>query len=200
MRSAAVIERHADQALDPLRRSAELDYIGEPVSQLQHALQAAALALQSGQSDAVVIAALFHDIGHLLDPQAEQMAGLGVVDHERLGAEFLREHGFSESVAHLVESHVNAKRYLCYRKAGYLGQLSQASRQTLEWQGGPMGQAEAEAFENDPWFEAILTLRVYDERAKSVEVDVPPIEQYRSTIIQHLYEQSEGVRDVQRAD
>ena len=189
MADATTIEGRAEAALEPLRRSASRDYIGEPVSQLEHALQAATLAVQAGCSDDVVLAALFHDIGHLLDTGGEEMAGLGVVDHEYLGGEFLASLGFSDVVSHLVSSHVNAKRYLCYRKMGYLKQLSDASRQTLDWQGGAMERVEAEAFEADPWFEVILALRTYDERAKDSDAETLSVEDLRPTVIRHLHQQ-----------
>src|SRR5476651_1080258 len=93
------------------------DYIGEPVSQLEHMSQAAALAETEGHDDEVVLAAFFHDIGHLCAPhgEVESIDGMGNVDHEKLGADFLRELGFSERLASLVESHVVAKRYLTYK-------------------------------------------------------------------------------------
>ena len=75
------------------------DYIGEPVSQIEHMSQAAELAMAEGFDDEVVLAAFFHDIGHLCAEGAENMGGYGVVSHERLGADYLREAGFSERLA-----------------------------------------------------------------------------------------------------
>ena len=45
------------------RRGAE-SYLGEAVSMQQHMLQAATLAEREGAADALVAAALLHDIGH----------------------------------------------------------------------------------------------------------------------------------------
>ena len=87
------IDALADRVLGVLSASAESDYIGEDVNQLEHALQAAHFAREAGASDAQVLAALTHDIGHLLDPEAPSMAGLGVIDHERVGADYLRSLG-----------------------------------------------------------------------------------------------------------
>src|SRR5271154_271545 len=103
------------------------DYIGEPVSQLEHMSQAAALAEEEGFEDEVVLAAFFHDIGHLCasSETAKSMDGFGNVDHEKLGADYLRERGFSERLAALVESHVVAKRYLTYKYPEYYNQLSE---------------------------------------------------------------------------
>ncbi|MCW0923947.1 HD domain-containing protein [Pseudomonas sp. RG1] len=146
------------------------DYIGEPVSQLEHMSQAAELAMAEGCDDEVVLAAFFHDIGHLCAEGAGNMGGYGVVSHERLGADYLREAGFSERLARLVEYHVQAKRYLTLREPGYYARLSEASRRTLEYQGGVMGAAEADAFAADPLCALSLRMRRWDELAKEVAV------------------------------
>ena len=180
--TAEIVER----VLSVLRAAERSDYIGEEVSQLEHALQCAHFARQSGAGDEVVLAALLHDIGHLLDPQAPSMDGLGVIEHERLGADYLRAQGFSERVAKLVEGHVQAKRYLTFIKPAYAKRLSDASRGTLAWQGGAMSAQEAEAFEADPLFKAMLALRTWDERAKETELEVADLEAYRARMEAHL--------------
>ncbi|MEN5043148.1 phosphonate degradation HD-domain oxygenase [Pseudomonas koreensis] len=148
------------------------DYIGEPVSQIEHMSQAAQLAMAEGLDDEVVLAAFFHDIGHLCADGAENMGGYGVVSHERLGANYLREAGFSERLARLVEYHVQAKRYLTLREPGYFERLSEASRRTLEYQGGVMSEAEADVFERDPLCAVSLRMRHWDELAKERAVPV----------------------------
>jgi predicted HD phosphohydrolase len=172
---AAVVEA----VLAPLRAASDRGYIGEPVSQLEHALQCAALAQQARASDVEVLAALLHDIGHLVaDSSAPQMDGLGVLDHEHLGARFLGELGMCDAVCSLVAAHVSAKRYLALRKAGYYGALSDASRGTLAFQGGPMSEDEAARFEADPQCAAKLRLRMWDEAAKRTDVRVPQLDSY----------------------
>ena len=143
-------------------------YFGEPVTQLEHALQTAKLAEDAGADRDTVLAAFLHDIGHLLPVEAGAgyMDGYGTVDHERLGADFLRERGFSEKMAQLIENHVNAKRYLVSQNPDYLARLSEASLQTLGFQGGPMTPDEATRFEQHPYFTEILQLRYWDEQAK----------------------------------
>src|SRR6201990_2949898 len=86
----SLYEKHGDE-----------DYIGEPVSQLEHMSQAAALAEAEGYDDEVILAAFFHDIGHLCAEkgEGESMDGMGNVDHEKLGADYLVKHGFSERIA-----------------------------------------------------------------------------------------------------
>lgn len=152
------------------------DYIGEPVSQLEHMSQAAQLALAEGFDDEVVLAAFFHDIGHLCGQGAENMGGYGVVSHERLGADYLRRAGFSERMARLVEYHVQAKRYLTLKEPGYYDRLSEASRRTLEYQGGVMTVEEAEAFEQDPLCAVSLRMRHWDEQAKDIGVPLLDLE------------------------
>ena len=145
-----------------LLRGAQGEYFGEPVTQLEHALQCAQLARSSDADDETVIAALLHDIGHLVAPGDET----GSVEHDRIGADYLLQLGFSAGVAELVAGHVQAKRYLTAVDSHYYSQLSDASKRTLQQQGGSMSPAEAKAFEQDPMFQAKLTLRHWDEQAK----------------------------------
>jgi phosphonate degradation associated HDIG domain protein len=164
------------------------DYIGEPVSQLEHMSQAASLAEQEGYDDEVVLAAFFHDIGHLCadEGEAQSMDGMGNVDHEILGANYLRNHGFSERLASLVESHVVAKRYLTYKYPDYYNRLSDASKVTLEFQGGRMDEGEANKFESNPDAELFIRLRFWDDKAKEVNIPVQNIPHLKLITLNHL--------------
>ncbi|MDC1102764.1 HD domain-containing protein, partial [Pseudomonadales bacterium] len=162
------------------------DYIGEPVSQREHALQAAAHARASGAPEAAVLAALLHDVGHLQYPKQDSMAGFGTRAHEVLGAHFLASLGFSATVSALVQRHVDAKRYQVARSETYRAGLSQASQQTLHFQGGAMTLAERQAFEADPHFELALRVRHWDELAKAPRAMVPEFEAYEAQIQAHL--------------
>ena len=155
-------------------------YFGEPVTQLEHALQTAQLAEQAGADGETVVAAFLHDIGHLLPEESGHayMDGYGTVDHERLGADFLRQRGFSEKVAQLIENHVNAKRYLVAQRLDYFARLSEASLRTLEFQGGPMTPDEAARFEKHPYFGEILQMRRWDEQAKIPGLPTPDVAHY----------------------
>lgn len=154
------------------------DYIGEPVSQIEHMSQAAQLAMKEVYDDEVILAAFFHDIGHIcvMDQPSESMNGYGIVSHEKIGGAYLRKVGFSERLARLVENHVQAKRYLTFKYPHYYEALSEASRQTLEFQGGPMNQTEAEAFEQDPLFLISLRMRQWDEMAKELNIAIIDID------------------------
>lgn len=188
-RAATTPEDIVDEVFALYEKHGDEDYIGEPVSQLEHMSQAAALAEDEGYDDEVVLAAFFHDIGHLCagEAEAESMDGFGNVDHEKLGADYLRERGFSERLATLVESHVIAKRYLTYKFPEYYDKLSDASRATLEFQGGRMTDQEAIEFEKHPDAELFIKLRYWDDQAKEINTPVQDLEHLKSLAINHLY-------------
>jgi gamma-butyrobetaine dioxygenase len=134
---------------------------GEEVSQVSHMLQTAALAVADGAPDALVAAALLHDVGHFAAPaNAAEPA-----PHEALGVEWLRPL-FGPEVWRPVGLHVAAKRYLCAVSPGYLEQLSEASQQSLVVQGGPFTPAQAERFIAAPYAQDAVRLRLYDDAAK----------------------------------
>ena len=178
--------------LDLLSAGGDADYIGEPVSQLQHALQAAASGARTGD-DELVLAALFHDLGHLADPAAPSMEGLGTVDHQGIGRRRARDVGFSERVAELIGGHVDAKRYQVARRDGYRERLSPASARTLELQGGPMNDTEAAAFQQRADFADVLAVRAWDEAAKDPDADVPGVDSYEPMLRSHLERVEAGV-------
>jgi phosphonate degradation associated HDIG domain protein len=159
------------------RRGLEM-YAGEPITQTEHALQAALQAEQSGADSALITAALLHDVGHLLHGLDEDCAEDGIDDkHEALGAEWLSRH-FGFEVVEPVRLHVAAKRYLCAVDEDYFAQLSPASRLSLHLQGGPFTHAQARKFEEHPCFDAAIRLRRWDEQAKIPQLPTPPLERY----------------------
>ncbi|MFB0493957.1 phosphonate degradation HD-domain oxygenase [Mucilaginibacter sp. NFR10] len=177
-----------DEVFSLYEKFGDADYIGEPVSQLEHMSQAASLAEAEGYDDEVVLAAFFHDIGHLCADaeEAGSMDGMGNVDHERLGADYLLERGFSERVANLVQGHVIAKRYLTYKYPEYYNRLSDASKATLEFQGGVMTAAEAAEFELNQDAELIIRLRYWDDMAKEMHVPVNNLDHLKAIALAHL--------------
>ena len=178
------------EVVDLLEASQHENYIGEPVSQLEHALQSAHFAKKAKCSDEMIIAALLHDIGHLCEyPQKKSMAGLGVYEHERIGAEFLKQRHFSSMVCELVVGHVQAKRYLVFKEFGYGKKLSEASQGTLHFQGGPMNKNEADAFEKDPLFREKIMIRKFDELAKETYLERDSLPVYTEMIHKHLLPQ-----------
>lgn len=167
-------EAIVNEIFDLYQRFGHVDYIGEPVSQIEHMSQAAQLAMEEGYDDEVVLAAFFHDIGHICvqASPAESMDGYGVRSHEKIGADYLRSKGFSERMTKLVENHVQAKRYLTYKYPEYFENLSVASKKTLEFQGGVMTANEAEAFQQDQLFKLSIQMRRWDEEAKEMYVPI----------------------------
>lgn len=160
----------------------QADYVGEPVSQLQHMVQAAQLARQDGADDELVLAAFCHDVGHFCGVATERncMGDFGRKAHEQVGSHWLHRLGFPLRLCGLVEGHVRAKRYLCWRDAEYLASLSPASLATLAWQGGPLSTSEARAFEQDPLFADSLRLRYWDEAAKHPNSPTADVEWLRA--------------------
>jgi 2-amino-1-hydroxyethylphosphonate dioxygenase (glycine-forming) len=164
------------------------EYIGEPVSQIEHMSQSAQLAIDEGFDDEVILAAFFHDIGHIcvIRNATNDMGGFGTKSHEKIGADYLREKGFSEKIAKLVENHVAAKRYLTYKHPEYYANLSAASKQTLTYQGGKMTMDEATDFEEDPLFEASIQLRKWDELAKEINTPIIDLNKIKAKALQAL--------------
>ena len=167
------------------------DYIGEEVSQIQHMTQCAMLAEAEGFDEETILAALLHDIGHLCEHimPVERMDAFGVVDHETIGYQFLKERGFSESLAKMVASHVEAKRYLTFKFPDYYNLLSTASKETLPFQGGMMSQEEAIVFEQDTLADKYIAIRRWDDQGKNTSIGIPDMEQYRLMIIRHIQNQ-----------
>ncbi len=168
-----------DEIIDLFQNRGDVAYHGEAVSQTEHALQSAALAERQGAPDNLVIAALLHDVGHLLDGQDEDLAVNGVDgQHEAAAHAWLSTH-FGPEVTEPVRLHVDAKRYLCAKNAAYLQGLSPASQLSLELQGGPMTPLERAQFEANPHCRDAVRLRYWDDTAKVPKLEVPGLEYYR---------------------
>ena len=155
------------------------DSYSETVSQIAHAEQCASLARAAGADDDVVVAALLHDIGHLL--VLEQTGVLAQLDsddeHEATGARCVAQL-FGPRVAAPIALHVAAKRYLCAVEAEYFDILSPASVASLRMQGGPMSSDETARFERLPHFAAAVALRRWDDEAKVHDLEVVPFSSY----------------------
>lgn len=149
----------------------------EEITQLDHALQCAALALGEGADDDLVVAALLHDVGHLLELQAGTTGpGDGDARHEAIGAAYL-DALFPPTVAQPIALHVRAKRYLCAVDGSYHDGLSHGSKRSLQRQGGPFDARQVAAFEALPAHEAAVRLRRWDDQGK---VDGLPVPELRS--------------------
>ncbi len=178
----------------PIDRLAELfggegarSYLGEAVSIAAHMLQAGALAERAGAADALVAAALLHDVGHFEAVGRGQNDGQqrDAIDyrHQDSGADWLAQ-WFPTEVTEPVRLHVLAKRYLCAVEPDYLAQLSPASVHTLELQGGPLTDAEAREFERRPDSQAAVSVRRWDDQAKDPAVSTATFDHFRQLLTQ----------------
>ncbi len=173
------MELDSDGLFELLARRGGGKYGLSDVSQIEHALQSAALAARRGLGDELVIAALFHDAGHLFVGDDVNLAERGIDDlHEQAGARVL-ERLFGRGVAEPVRLHVAAKRYLCGVNPDYFQKLSEDSRESLALQGGQMSVAEIAAFDQLEYRAAALALRLIDDEAKIAGLTTPGLETYR---------------------
>lgn len=176
----------ADHLLGILARRGDESYLGEPISQLEHALQSAHAAEMAGATPALVVAALFHDIGHFLHDLPEDCAEHGLDSrHEDAGGKMLDRY-FGPDVADPVRLHVDAKRYLASAEPWYLGLLSEASVLSLKLQGGPFDAAACAAFLRRPYAEAAVALRRWDDAAKVPGARTSDLDHYRPMVMAAL--------------
>jgi [1-hydroxy-2-(trimethylamino)ethyl]phosphonate dioxygenase len=157
-------------------------YFGESVTTLEHSLQAAHFAVAANAPDALVIAALLHDIGHLIEPAAEDIADWQTDRrHEVSGSRWLAT-CFGPAVCEPVRLHVPAKRYLCATDSTFMARLSSASIRTLELQGGPMSGAEIDTFRAEPFHQDAVRLRRWDDEGKMAGLRTSGFLHYRELI------------------
>lgn len=163
---------------DILERRGADSYLGEAVSMAQHMLQGAKLAEDEGAPEALVAAALLHDIGHYLNEFGDDYIAQGIDNlHEEAGARVLKPF-FPPVIVACVRLHVAAKRYLCATDPSYRAKLSPASVETLKLQGGPMTETEVAAFERQPFCREAVRVRRWDDEAKDPAVTTPPFAHY----------------------
>ncbi len=152
---------------------------GEGVSQLDHSLQCAALAVSQGLNDALVAAALLHDVGHLLWMQATGETSPPEFDtvHEDRGANSLSTL-FGPEVSEPIRLHVQAKRVLCAIDPQYEEALSSGSVHSINQQGGVASVEEHRAFEALDFSEDAIALRRIDDAGKVESLQVEGFTHY----------------------
>lgn len=172
------------------RRGAE-SYLGEQVTMSEHMLQCALLAEEAGADDAMVASALLHDIGHYTSEFEPDAADDGIDNlHEDAGARVLAPF-FPERVTEPVRCHVAAKRYLCATDPAYFDTLSDASVLSLKLQGGPMSASEVAELREHPHLDAIVQVRIWDDRAKVPGKRTPGFDHY-VPVLQRLVDARTG--------
>jgi phosphonate degradation associated HDIG domain protein len=174
-----------EEILAIFERRGKAAYLGEAVSQEEHALETAHFAAQDGAPEELVVAALLHDIGHLIDGR-EDAAERGIdARHEDAGGAWLARR-FRPAITEPVRLHVAAKRYLCSVDPEYLHGLTPASVRSLELQGGVFTAEEAREFRRLPFWEDAVRLRHWDDRGKVPNLAVPSLELYREALRRQL--------------
>jgi len=159
------------------RRGAD-SYLGEQVTMSEHMLQGAELAEKAGASDAMIAAALLHDIGHYTNEFPHDALAQGIDNHhDEAGAAILSQF-FPPVVTECVRCHVAAKRYLCATDEEYFGKLSEASVHTLGLQGGPMNKDEIKEFQKNPHLKEIVQVRYWDDQGKVPNHSTPDFNHY----------------------
>lgn len=180
--------------LDLYNTRAQGRYGLSAVNQQQHALQAATMAEQDGASPQRIVAALLHDVGHMIHALGEEPAANGVDDaHEKLAAAWLGEF-FCPEVVEPVRLHVEAKRYLCATESSYAGKLGRDSVRSLALQGGPMTAVETTRFECLPFHQEAIRLRRIDDQAKNPTAVTMPVEHFLQYLELTLLSRGENPR------
>ena len=173
--SCATPDLVADHLLDVMRSFRGRHY-GESIDLLDHSLCTAANARLAGASDELVVAALFHDLGH------DGADGVGLADHADVAARAL-DGSFGRAVVEPIRWHVEAKRYLVTVEPSYLARLSDASLETLRLQGGSLTDDDVIRWEANPFAADAVALRRWDDDGKSVGAAFPPLDDYRELIV-----------------
>jgi [1-hydroxy-2-(trimethylamino)ethyl]phosphonate dioxygenase len=168
-----------DEVADLFHRHGGGAYFGEAVTQAEHALQAAHFAALDHAPDELVLAALLHDVGHLLQSVPDDIADWHTdARHEVEGSAWLAQR-FPRGISEPVRLHVPAKRYLCATDPGYVAMLSEASIVTLKLQGGPMSAGEVAKFEAEPFHAQAVQVRRCDDRGKIAGLKTRGLDDYR---------------------
>jgi len=168
-----------DEILEIYARRGTSAYFGESVSMTEHALQAAYFARAAAAPPALIVAALLHDVGHLVADVPDDLADwIEDARHEDVGSGWLAAR-FPPEVCEPVRLHVPAKRYLCATNARYFSRLSAASVATLKLQGGPMSAAEIARFEKERYCKEAVRIRHWDDQGKVAGLVTPQLEAYR---------------------
>ena len=160
-------------------------YIGEKVSITEHMIQTAMLAEKNNFSKNLICSSLLHDYGHLILENPDDLVSKGKNGrHEELGYKFLKKY-FIKDVIGPIKFHVKAKRYLA-RGKNYYNILSEASKVSLELQGGIMNDIEAKKFKSNKFFRSSIELRKLDDSAKKIGIKIKSINEYKDLLFSKL--------------
>jgi predicted HD phosphohydrolase len=180
----ATIEQKIDKIFKLYNDYGSVEYMGTGITHSEHALQTAYFARAQGYDNVVVAAALLHGIGHLigLKYDFDIMGNFGIKDHEKIGANWLRNIGMNETTCLLIEKHTEAKRYIVTTSPEYYNTLSESSKAILKLKGDLMSEEELEEFKNNELKQALIVLSIWDEKSKIKNKIVPSLDSYRKAI------------------
>ncbi len=127
---------------------------------------------------ATVLAALLHDVGHMIHELGKTRRRAA----STMGTKSWAPNGWPGDLASRSANrsclHVTAKRYLCTVESDYFGKLAPDSVRSLKLQGGLMSPDEVEAFRANPHHAEAVRLRRYDEEAKDPHARTPDFDHY----------------------
>ena len=178
------IDEKIEMIMNLYKTHGNTNYFGEKVTKTEHMIQCALEAQKNNEDEFIVLACLLHDIGHFL--AQDNMNGLGVIEHGLLGYYYLKDLNMDARICYLIKKHVDAKRYLVTIDENNYNNLSDASKKTLEYQGGKMTKEELISMEIDDEFLNILKVRKYDDMGKSEDKEIPDIETFIPLIRKYL--------------
>lgn len=157
----------AVEEVDVALRSLRGVWDEEVVDELDHALQAAARAIDDDADDELVLATALHDVAH-----SPLFGDVAAGKHDRVAQDWLTPR-FGDRVGWLAGAHVAAKRYLVAMDPDYATTMSDVSIDSLHHQGGA---GVDPAFVEHPWWPDALRLRSYDDAAKDTRARAASIE------------------------
>lgn len=126
------------------------------ISHRAHAAHTASLARHAGATDELVVTALLHDVGQLVDAAADA--------HEVVGASLVARL-FAPIVSNTIALHGDAKRWRSAVDCGYVETLAASSLLAVARHGGPLEPAGCERFEADPYSLMAIHLSRWDDAA-----------------------------------
>lgn len=147
-------------------------------TQTSHGLQTAMIAEEEGAPAEMIVAALLHDIGRIINSKDREITDSGGnAEHEEVARKFLEPY-FGPEVTMPIKWHVAAKRYLIATDPAYSRKVSPGSTRSMAGQGGVLEDQEVKAFIEQPYAREGVVLRRWDDRAKSPDAKTPPFEHF----------------------
>lgn len=163
------------------------------LSLCRHSLQCARLAEVERASEAMIVAALFHEVGHLA-PLSSKGA---MVDHGAVGATVLAP-WLLPLVTEPIRLQWPAIRYLCTVDPAYWASMSPGLRQACEEQGGTLAPNQVARFESTRFAPQAVQLCRWHQRARNLPESVPDLDRYTVILARQVIARQELERQSTR--